>query len=428
MNKTNYTNYRSKVIVHNGKMYLTGLNVTIHPNWVSIQDVLLYDDLLDTWSSIGSNNHRTQGQTVISHRNNIYIFGGQTTSAGTITDITALNITKSVNNILTAKSDGTLNAPSLSVGRMISGSMNPTFPLDVFGTRIRVDSGGSYVGGFDTNWNASGGFGETSFYNHRGLGGGAFAFRNRNADGTDEGYNLLYALSVSNPSDRRIKKNINIVDDNYALEKLRLIEPKTYNYIADNLPKETVIGFIAQEVQEFLPEAITLTPDFVPNIYKNCNVNIVSEKCISLTISNDDILSSNLSISDILRLQTDIGDVDFVISNISDNLVTGTLDKELADVSSVFVYGKKVDDFHVLNKPYLYTLNFSATQELDRILDWHTKEVDRSVSGDANSVYGQSLLTRIKNLEQEKSALETRVATLESQLQSVLSRLQAGGL
>jgi len=33
----------------------------------------------------------------------------------------------------------------------------------------------------------------------------------------------------------------------------------------------------------------------------------------------------------------------------------------------VFLYGKHVYDFHILNKNKLYTINFSATQEIDRI-------------------------------------------------------------
>ena len=33
-----------------------------------------------------------------------------------------------------------------------------------------------------------------------------------------------------------------------------------------------------------------------------------------------------------------------------------------------FVYGSKVDDFHTLDKNYIYTLNVCATQELYKII------------------------------------------------------------
>ena len=36
--------------------------------------------------------------------------------------------------------------------------------------------------------------------------------------------------------------------------------------------------------------------------------------------------------------------------------------------NNVFCYGKEVDDFHTLDKQKLFTINFSATQELDKII------------------------------------------------------------
>jgi hypothetical protein len=34
----------------------------------------------------------------------------------------------------------------------------------------------------------------------------------------------------------------------------------------------------------------------------------------------------------------------------------------------VFIYGSKVDDFHTLDKSYIYTLNVCATQELFKLI------------------------------------------------------------
>jgi FKBP-type peptidyl-prolyl cis-trans isomerase 2 len=35
-------------------------------------------------------------------------------------------------------------------------------------------------------------------------------------------------------------------------------------------------------------------------------------------------------------------------------------------IEEVFVYGYEVNDFHILTKDYIYTLNISATRELHR--------------------------------------------------------------
>ena len=43
---------------------------------------------------------------------------------------------------------------------------------------------------------------------------------------------------------------------------------------------------------------------------------------------------------------------------------------------NVFCYGKEVDDFHTLDKQKLFALNFSATQELDKLVATLTKRIE----------------------------------------------------
>jgi hypothetical protein len=43
--------------------------------------------------------------------------------------------------------------------------------------------------------------------------------------------------------------------------------------------------------------------------------------------------------------------------------------------STLFVYGSEVHDFLTLNKDYLFTLNFAATQEIDRIQQQHVSTI-----------------------------------------------------
>ena len=78
----------------------------------------------------------------------------------------------------------------------------------------------------------------------------------------------------------------------------------------------------------------------------------------------------------------------------------------------IFCYGKEVDNFHTLDKQKLFALNFSATQEIDRIqqkqlLDISGNKVD------------------IELLKLENAELKTEVQTLKSQLNDVLSRLSS---
>ena len=42
---------------------------------------------------------------------------------------------------------------------------------------------------------------------------------------------------------------------------------------------------------------------------------------------------------------------------------------------NVFCYGKEVDDFHQLDKNRLWAINFSATQELDKLVTKLTERI-----------------------------------------------------
>jgi hypothetical protein len=58
------------------------------------------------------------------------------------------------------------------------------------------------------------------------------------------------------------------------------------------------------------------------------------------------------------------------ISSIASNAFVVSADtSKLQNISTqIFLYGPEVDDFLALNKDYLFTLNFAATQQIDRAL------------------------------------------------------------
>ena len=69
-------------------------------------------------------------------------------------------------------------------------------------------------------------------------------------------------------SDRRIKTNIEDVPDELALQQIRNIPCRYYDYIDKSRGHGKTIGFIAQEVKDVLPCAVTTKSNTVPNIYK----------------------------------------------------------------------------------------------------------------------------------------------------------------
>ena len=71
--------------------------------------------------------------------------------------------------------------------------------------------------------------------------------------------------------------------------------------------------------------------------------------------------------------------------------------------NEVFIYGKKVNDFHTLDKAKIFTYHHSAIQELDR-----QQIADKE---------------RITQLETENTDLKAQVTTLETTISDILARL-----
>jgi hypothetical protein len=136
------------------------------------------------------------------------------------------------------------------------------------------------------------------------------------------------------------------------------------------------MGFIAQQVADELPVAVTTTTSFIPNIYGNINISSIqtvgdtSQLFISLTDPANAIVSS-LSTNAIYSayLSNDCNFIGSVSSVINDTLVF-TTPSILRNTwsTTAFMYGQEVSDFNTLNKDYLYTINFAATQDLDKIV------------------------------------------------------------
>jgi hypothetical protein len=192
--------------------------------------------------------------------------------------------------------------------------------------------------------------------------------------------------SLTNPSDSRIKKDIEDINDATALNKLLLIQPTTYNYIDVERNKGfgKVYGFIAQQIREVIPEAVTIVDNIIPNIYKNC---ICEDNKRIYIVLPQEVLGVHIKLSDygkytITKIESDYIEVEKHIES-----------KDIPD-GEQFVFGYSVDDFHTLNKEYIFTLNVCATQELHRRIE-------------AQSVLLKLQDDRIKDLE-------TKVATLMS--------------
>jgi len=77
--------------------------------------------------------------------------------------------------------------------------------------------------------------------------------------------NLRSIGAYTNTSDIRIKRDIVDIDDTEGLEKILLIQPKKYKYIDTSRGETEVIGFIAQDILQIIPEAVDFGERQLPN-------------------------------------------------------------------------------------------------------------------------------------------------------------------
>jgi hypothetical protein len=252
-------------------------------------------------------------------------------------------------------------------------------------------------------------------------------------------------------SDTRIKTNIVDIDDEKALQTLRLIKPKTYDYV-DKIERgnANVFGFIAQEIKEIIPKAVSITKEYTPTFYTVCQVSATDASNIVLVTSPIDLSWNSL------HDQSGNAFVDAdgnACSDASGNKVfnvklydqsnnnfecktTTILDKRsfLMDVSGskmvdasgnviletdggYFLYGQEVDDFHTLDKNAIFTVVTAAVQDIDRQVQAQDAKQQAQASqmqADAAKIASQDL--RISELESKNASLEARLAAIEQML------------
>jgi len=222
--------------------------------------------------------------------------------------------------------------------------------------------------------------------------------------GIDVDKSYVWAKGYLSTSDIRIKDSIKPVDDTYALDIVNKIECKEYNYISPiNRREHNIIGFIAQQVKEHLPNAVSdNNTKIIPSenrILNDISWNVIDSSCVMLTISNYNYIPDysketgkfKFYVRDIDTSGNPYNEETFEIF-IEDDGNSFKFEKQWGNV---YFYGKEVIDFHNVDKNQIFALHHSAIQELSRRNDVKTKKIE-ILEKDLEQYLGSSDL-RIKN-------------------------------
>ena len=166
----------------------------------------------------------------------------------------------------------------------------------------------------------------------------------------DAGFRIK-ASEFDATSDERIKSIIGTTNGENDLETISKIEITDYYFKDKRQGIKPIKKVIGQQLQKIYPQAVNQTTDFIPDIMK------MSEKIIDNKIY---LKNHKLQKDDIVRIITPDKEFDYQVLFVNDDYFC--VDEYFAD--NVFVYGKQVNDFLLVDYDALITLAISAIQEL----------------------------------------------------------------
>jgi hypothetical protein len=248
---------------------------------------------------------------------------------------------------------------------------NPLFPLDVASSTNQSFSTNAY---FDTS-SSSGTAPTTTALGTKGV--------------SIKGLQYMWATGgFVASSDRRIKTDISDLLDNECLSIIRKLKPKKYSYI-DKVERGPlpVYGFIAQDIATDISYATSIHTELIPDYYSIVSPFSADSSSIEVILDKDYTISNGTDIKVVVSYLSKDGSNNDSFFN-STCLDYNSSSKHLSfnhslpissidDVSAVFLYGKKVDDFHTLNKDAIWTIATAALQEIDRIQITHQNEINK---------------------------------------------------
>ncbi len=204
-------------------------------------------------------------------------------------------------------------------------------------------------------------------------------------------------------SDKRIKKDFLLSQNNKDLGILTKLEVTDYRHI-DFVSKGDAYkkGFIAQQVEQIFPEAVSKSEDYIPNIYQPATKATVQNEVLRIDMASN----HGFVKGDKVRFYVKNKMHELEVSNTEG--ASFTIDNwKNGDAEEVFVYGKQVNDFRTVDYDRIFTLNVSATQEL----------IKRN----------EDLTKRVAELEKQNQNLENGLKTLEGKVGSILKHLNTDG-
>ena len=170
------------------------------------------------------------------------------------------------------------------------------------------------------------------------------------------------AWTLSRQSDHRIKQNIAPIPFADSLNKLSLTNPTSFNFKKDHIYSEDSLqhGFIAQELKEHFPEAVTVSTGYLPIDLSSVKITYSDPSKTILGVAN--IASYKINENAQLEISNASGTILVKIVDFDNTANSITLDKNIPDnfIRLRFL----VDDFHYVQYDKFIPITISAIKKL----------------------------------------------------------------
>lgn len=226
---------------------------------------------------------------------------------------------------------------------------------------------------------------------------------------------FIQAFGFVAVSDQRIKDVVCRSDAASDLELIQKLQVTDYRMVDTIQSGESVHkGFIAQEVEALIPEAVNKGTNFVPTIYqKAASVGYDSrESLATLSLEND----HDLEVGDLVRMMDDNGVIERIVKDVPSRS-SFTIETQGEHWDRLFVYGKQVDDFRSVDYDRIFTTAVSALQQLKKEKDQEVGELKAVVETMESRLAAQA--KELADLRAKDAARDAKLVAIETLLKSM---------
>ena len=177
--------------------------------------------------------------------------------------------------------------------------------------------------------------------------------------------NGIGCSSIAWTSDERVKTEISDVDNNWSLQKVRDIQCKEYHYKDPQIRRQIkTIGYIAQEVNQHLPQAINTIKEFIPDEMRDIT-NTITWKHLEnnkYQVILPDDLRFNAEHTRNIKFYVQHEEQEIMVIKKADYSKRVIFDEKY---EKVFMWGKEVTNFLQVSKDKIFALYHGAIQQID---------------------------------------------------------------